>query len=354
MDRKNFLTFMASFDLGCKKLKKLFEYFDEDDFDFKIVYNKKFVEIIGDDISKIQYNANENYLEKFKDELFSKGVGLISCEDKEYSKRLLNIEDYPFFLFYKGDISLLCKKSLAVVGTRMPSAYGKVVTERFCGEIAENGIVVVSGLAYGVDSIAHRKTMEVGGKTIAVLGGGFDKIYPSEHTNLASQIASEGLLLTEYSPSAKSMKYFFPQRNRIVAGLCQGVLITEAGEKSGTMITKDFALDNGISVYAVPGNITSDKSGGTNNIIFHGHGQCVINPKNILEDYGINSKTKKKVIQLKFEEQQIVDILAKGEQTSDYISEKANLPPHILGGLLVSLEIKNIIKKGAGGYYCLT
>ena len=261
MTRQDFLTFISSFDLPYKKLHSLFEYFCEEIFSFDITNDKKFVDIVGETSAKqIEKKANEKYLEKYKDKLFESKVKLLSFEDSGYPSKLKNLEDAPYFLFCKGDLSLLEKKSVAIVGTRMPSAYGKLVTENFAKEIAKSGVVVISGLAYGVDSISHRATLDVCGKTIAVLGGGFDKIYPSEHTDLAKKIEENGLLISEYSPSFVATRYSFPQRNRIVAGLSDGVLITEAGAKSGTIITKDFALDNGITVYAVPGNITSEKS----------------------------------------------------------------------------------------------
>ena len=356
MTRKDFLTFIASFDIPSKKLHTLFNFFDQEDFSFDVVNYKDFIDIVGKETAKkIQENANMHYLEKFKDDLFDKNIKLITYEDKAYSRRLKNIDDAPYFLFCKGDISLLNQRGIAIVGTRMPSNYGVLITEKFARVLAENGIVIISGLAYGVDSISHRKGLECGGKTIAVLGGGFDKIYPSQHTDLAREIEKNNLLITEYSPSYPTTKFTFPTRNRIVAGLSSGVLITEAGIKSGTMITKDFALDNGINIYAIPGNITSDKSAGTNSIIFHGQGQCVIDPQNILDDLGIESGKKKNVsYQLGIEEQNILSLLADGEKDFDFISEKTQIEVNKLNSLLVSLEIRGIIKRMVGGVYAIS
>lgn len=355
MTREDFLVFISSFDLSCKKLHNLFEFFDQEDFSFDIVNYKDFISIVGKDCSeKIQKNANMTYLEKYKDELFDKNIKLITYEDKAYPKKLKNIFEAPYFLFCKGNLSLLNDVGIAIVGTRMPSNYGKLVTEKFAKELAEGGVVIISGLAYGVDSISHRKALECGGKTIAVLGGGFDKIYPSQHTDLAREIEEKGLLVTEYSPSYPVAKFTFPNRNRIVAGLSNGILITEAGMKSGTMITKDFALDNGINIYAVPGNITSEKSAGTNSIIFHGQGECAIDPKEILKDLGIEKTEKKIAIQLNLEEQIIFNLLQDGEKDVDYLCEKSGLNVNKLNSLLVSLEIRDIIKKMAGGVYAIS
>ena len=352
MTRKDFLTFISSFDLSCKKLHKLFDFFDQDAFSFDVVFDKEFIDIVGkENINKIQQNASEDYLNKYKEKLFDKSIKLLSFEDDSYPKKLRNIYDPPFFLFCKGDLALLDDNSIAIIGTRMPSNYGKIVTERFAKELSVAGIVIISGLAYGVDSISHRQCFLSGGKTIAVLGGGFDKIYPSEHSDLAREISEKGLLITEFSPSFVATKYSFPLRNRIVAGLSDGVLITEAGSKSGTIITKDFALDNGIKVYAVPGNITSPKSEGTNYIIAYSQGQCVLSPNDILQDFGIEKSSYKKSLQLSIDEQIILNLLEDGEKNVEFLFEKANMEVNKLNSLLVSLEIRGIIKKMAGDVY---
>lgn len=354
MTRKEFLMFVSSFDLSCKKLHNLFEFFDQDDFSFDILNDKDFVEIVGKDhIEQMLENANISYIAKFENHLLENKIKLISFEDEYYPSKLLNIEDAPYFLFCKGNLNLFNSKAIAIIGTRSPTSYGKIVTEKFAKELAENGVTVISGLAYGIDSISHRAALETGGKTIAVLGGGFDKIYPSEHTDLAKEIAEKGLLVTEYSPKVLPTRFTFPQRNRIVAGLSDGVLITEAGEKSGTIITKDYALDNGITIYAVPGNVTSEKSRCPNKIILHGQGLCVLSPKDILNDLGVDKTAKKKIVQLSLEEQKIVDLLEDGEKDIEFLCEKTRFDIKNLNSLLVSLEIRDIIEKVTGEKYIL-
>lgn len=354
MTRKEFLTFVASFDLSYKKLHKLFEFFTQEDFSFDILKSPDFVSIVGkEQTDEMLKNANMSYIEKFENKLIEDKIRLVSFEDENYPKNLLNIEDAPYFLFCKGDLGLLNTKSIAIIGTRTPTGYGKIVTEKFAKELAQNGVTIISGLAYGIDSISHRAALEVGGKTIAVLGGGFDKIYPSEHTDLAREIAEKGLLVSEYSPKVLPTRFTFPHRNRIVAGLSDGVLITEAGEKSGTIITKDYALDNGITVYAVPGNITSEKSKCPNNIILHSQGYCVLSAKDILDDIGIGFQKSKKVIQLSIDEQKIVDLLEDGEKDIEFLSEKTKMNIKNLNSLLVNLEIRDIIKKITGEKYML-
>ncbi len=354
MNRKDFQTFISSFDIGCKKLHNLFCYYDSQDFAFDVCFQNKFCEILGKETaSKIQKVANEEYLNKFKDELFEKDIKLLTSEEDEYPEKLLKLDDYPFFLFYKGNVSLLKSAAVGIVGTRAPSTYGKIITEKFSRELTQSGLAIVSGLAYGVDSISHRTCLESKGKTIAVLGGGFDKIYPSEHTSLAKEIAEKGLLITEYPPKNIPTKYSFPQRNRIVAGLSDALLITEAGAKSGTMITLDFALDNGICVYCVPGNITSSKSEGTNQQIYRGHAQIALSAKDIIDDLGGETLSKKHVVQLNMDEQLIINALTENDETLDGLSLKTQLKIQELTSILFNLEIRGIIRLGAGGYYCV-
>lgn len=354
MNRSDFKYFLSSLNLSSKKLMRFFDtFYDEEDLE-KVVKTAVFEDIFLKDAEKIKSEIVKFSIDKYKNMLLDKNVKLVTFEDDEYPNKLRNIDDPPFFLFCKGDKSLLNKQGVAIIGTRMPTTYGKIVTEKFARELAEAGLVIISGLAYGVDSISHRQALDVKGKTIAVLGGGFDKIYPSEHTNLAKEIEENGLLVSEYSPDFSATKYTFPQRNRIVAGLSNGVLITEAGEKSGTIITKDYALDNGIDVYAIPGNITSSKSDGTNNIIAHSQGMCVLSPKDILDNLGISSSKKKKVNQLSFEENLILEILEEGEKTVDFLCEKTKLNINKLNSSLVSLEIKGVVRKSVGGGYILS
>ena len=353
IQRKDFLTFISSFDLSSKKLHKLFDLLKQEDFDISVFERKDVKDILGKDVEVISKNANMHYINDYKDSLLDKNIKLLSFEDEDFPEKLRHIDEPPFFLFCKGDMSLLKLKCVAIIGTRMPTTYGKIITEKFAGDLAKGGVCVVSGLAYGVDSISHRKALDVGGKTIAVLGGGFDKIYPSEHTDLANQIAQKGLLVSEYSPSCQASRFTFPQRNRIVAGLSDGVLITEAGQKSGTIITKDFAIDNGITVYAVPGNITSDKSEITNQIICHSQGLCVLSANDIFEDLGVDFRQKKKVVQLNIDEQKIVDALGDGPKDMDKLAEISQISVNKLSSLLVNMEIRDIIRKGAGGEYLL-
>ena len=197
----------------------------------------------------------------------------IFIENKEYPEQLRNIYDPPLKLYVLGNKQILNQKGIAIVGTRKATEYGKKVAFQFAKELCKKGINIISGLALGIDTYAHMGALqpECTGKTIAVLGSGLDEIYPKENIDLAKQIIkSGGCIISEYSIGTKPEKLNFPQRNRIISGLSEGVLVVEAGEKSGSLITADFALEQGREVFAVPGNISSNVSIGTNNLIKQG------------------------------------------------------------------------------------
>lgn len=357
-DFKTFLIFLSMFDNTYSKNKQIINLMGND-FSFKHFVKLNLDNVLDDDSSRSMKNlANEQIVENYCNDLKNKNIVLLTKFDDEYPKKLKELDDCPMFLFCKGDLSLLNKKSLAVVGTRKPSSYGRIVTEKIVKEIAGAGIVIVSGLAYGVDSIAHRKCLEVGGGTIAVLGSGFNHIYPIEHISLAEGIANKGLLISEYPPNKKATKYTFPQRNRIIAGLGDGVLITEASFKSGTIHTKDFALEYGRNIYSVPGNIDSPTSGLTNDIIKSGQAQCITQAKDILDDYNIdkeniNNKKEYNEYQLSFDEQEIVKLLQDGMKDIDYLTKNCSLTINNFNTCLTMLEIRGIITRLPGGHISL-
>lgn len=197
----------------------------------------------------------------------------ISIESKEYPEQLREIYDAPLKLYVLGNKEILKQPSIAIVGSRKATEYGKKVALQFSKNLSRNGINIISGLALGIDTCAHLGTLNSNsiGKTIAVLGGGLDEIYPKQNVELAKQIIKNGgCIISEYPLETKPEKLHFPQRNRIISGLAKGVLIVEASEKSGSLITADFALEQGRDVFAVPGNISSSTSFGTNNLIKQG------------------------------------------------------------------------------------
>lgn len=356
------LIYLSQFDfMTSSKFQQMLEFFDKPKdiftsdskklFELKTMLGDKF-ELFLDGISK--YAGTDFFLE-----LDKRNIKCLTIVSKDYPQKLLNLKNPPYVLYYSGDLSLLKTKAVAMVGTRNPSNYGKIITERYAKELAKNGLTIISGMASGVDKISHEGALEVKGKTIAVLGGGFDHIYPAININLAREIAKNGLVLTEYHMSISPTKYTFPTRNRIIAALSDAVLITEAGEKSGSLYTKEHADEVGIDTYCVPGNITSEKSEATNNLIKRGLVACTTTPDDILIDFGIsvdkktNKHTKNNTLQLSLEEGAIVSELKDGEQDFDYLQIKTGFSTQILNYNLTTLEIRGIIKKLAGNVYAL-
>jgi DNA processing protein len=210
------------------------------------------------------------------------GVAVVTCQDPLYPKNLLNIYDYPPFLYVRGSFAVN-EIGVAIVGSRLASAYGKYITEKLSRELALQGITVVSGLARGIDSAAHRGALAGKGRTIAVLGCGIDILYPPENESLAADIASHGALVTEFPFGTPPNAPNFPARNRIISGIALGVVVVEAGEKSGSLITARIASEQGRSVFAVPGAIESAGSRGTNRLIKQG-AKLIENVEDILEE----------------------------------------------------------------------
>lgn len=286
----------------------------------------------------------------------------ISCvfiDDIEYPEHLLNIPCPPVVLYYIGDLSLLSKPCVSIIGTRTPTRYGKDVTDIFAKSLASVGIVTISGLAYGLDGIVASSTIEVGGKTVAVLGGGLDKIYPSSHVDLARKVVkSGGLLLSEYLPGVKPQKHFFIERNRVIAGLSSGLIITEAGEASGTLSTAKFAIDYGRELFVVPGNITSEKSLGSNKLIAELPDSFTISPSEVIARLGyadkisVNTSRDKEYVNLSDDEKLILSLLGDYELSFDELCDMTKFPTKSLATLLTRMEISGLIKKLPGNFYC--
>lgn len=352
-DKDRLLVFLSTFELSIKKQESILDSLDDFSVD-GMLRNPKILNILTtEEYHKIVSSYDKRVLDSSIENMQRNGIEIVTIFSDEYPEKLRDLPDRPLILYAKGDLSLANQKSVAVVGTRMPSNYGRIVTEKFSEKLAQSGLVVVSGLCYGVDEIAHKKTLAVGGKTIAVVGSGFNNIYPATNTTLSLEIAERGLLLSEYPPSFKPKRYTFPRRNRIVAGLSDGVLIVEAGIKSGTIHTKEYALEYGKDIFAVPGNITSNKSELTNQLIKSGQAECVLSADEIVDFYGMKKAEKQKMLTLSFDEKSVVDALADGEKDFDFLSRKTKIPVNILNSCLTTLEIRGLIRKLPAQCYAL-
>lgn len=273
-----------------------------------------------------------------------------------YSKDLQHIPDPPKQLFVRGLLPSERVKTVAIVGTRKPSAYGREVATKIAGECAKNGIIVVSGLALGIDSVAHRAALDSGGITLAILANGVDKIYPRSHENLGQRILeNEGAILSEYPNGTPAQPWRFLARNRIVSGLADAVVIIEAAARSGTLSTANHALDQGKEVFAVPGNITSPLSAGCNQLIKNG-----ANPLTSVEDlldFLIPDRFEKQTKLFQGDtpaENIIIEILSKnGTTASDSIIKQSGLSVSDFNQAVTMLEIKGLISNNGGNIWSL-
>ncbi|MFH0936696.1 MAG: DNA-processing protein DprA [Candidatus Daviesbacteria bacterium] len=294
--------------------------------------------------------------EKYLESIQKSGISWLTIFDEEYPKLLKEIYDPPTVLYFKGEIKKTDEKAIAVVGTRKMTGYGKLVTEKLASELANLGITVVSGLARGVDSTAHKAVVEAGGRTLAVLGGGLNNIFPPENIDLAKKITQGfGAVFSEFPPDHPSLPGNFPARNRIISGLSLAVLVTEAAEDSGSLITARCALEQGRDVFAVPGPITSDLSKGPSILIKQG-AKLITEAEEILEELGIEKRQVASVmsrenLKLSEIEEKILECLENENQHIDEICRKLSISAASVSAALVKMEIHSLVKNLGGGNY---
>jgi len=212
------------------------------------------------------------------------GISLLSIADQAYPKLLKQISDPPAMLWVRGELSQIPGPDVAIVGTRRASPYGRRTAHRLAFQLASKGVRIVSGLAYGIDAAAHHGAIDAGGQTVAVLGSGVDQIYPREHRELASAIEKQGCVISELDPNEAPEAHNFPVRNRIISGLCRAVIVVEAFERAGALITSRSAIDQNRDVYFVPGRIDEQTSKGTNISLLRGEGQILCSVEQVLDD----------------------------------------------------------------------
>jgi DNA processing protein len=276
----------------------------------------------------------------------------IKKNESKFSKRLKQIPDCPKEIYAIGNIKLLNEKNiLAVVGSRRPSEYGLKAARTFSRTSAENGVVIVSGLAIGIDAEAHRAALDAPGKTIAILGSAIDDFYPAVNQRLAQKIiASNGLIVSEYPPGSPTYPGNFPLRNRIIAGLSDATLVVEAAEKSGSLITAFLAAQYNRDVFAIPGNIDRVLSRGTNYLIKKG-ARLASRVDDFSEYFGIKSnKNVNRDLRLTLEEAKIINILETGEQSFDQLVKLCALDAKVLNSALLTLEMKEFIRNFNGQF----
>lgn len=345
---------------GTKRLKKIKKYFPS----FKDAFFANTGELIEAGIEK---NIAEEFIaarididpDKLLITLKNEKINIITIEDKYYPRLLKEIYNPPYLLYYKGTIKKDFEYTIAIVGTRKYSNYGEQVAEKMAHELAKNNITIVSGLALGIDTIAHEACLEAGGDTIAVLGSGLDyqNLYPSSNRYLIDKIIlSGGCVISEFPPGTAPLRPHFPQRNRIISGLSLGTLVIEAKAKSGALITANHALDQNREVFAIPGNIFSENSKGPNKLLKMG-ARLVDSSKDILETLNLTKAMEflenKKIIGDTKEEELIISLLSHEPVYVDDLIRETKLDASKISSTLTIMEMKGIVKNLGGTQYVL-
>ncbi|MFH0739014.1 MAG: DNA-processing protein DprA [Candidatus Omnitrophota bacterium] len=343
-------------DIGSIRLKRLLDYFKDPESILNAPQGQLIaVSGIGQKIaSGITLVKKEDIDREFR-EANKLGLCIISSEDTDYPANLKNIPDPPIVLYVKGELKKEDNLGVAIVGSRRASFYGLASAQRFGSELSERGFTVISGMARGIDTCAHRAAMKAHGRTIAVMGSGFNNIYPPENKRLAQEISENGAVISEFPVDAPPLKEHFPQRNRTISGLALGVLVVEAAKNSGALITADFALEQGREVFAVPGEINCASSFGTNELIKQG-AKLVSCTEDIIQEFnftvGISHKERvqpvKRELDLSDKEAVLFELLSSQPLDLDTIIEKINMGIPDISAILLKLRIKKLIKELPG------
>lgn len=336
--------------IGSVMLKRLLDYFGRPQDLFKASLDRL---TLGAGISRNLAARIRAFKKEDLDKEFEStgklGLKIMTLDDDEYPANLKNIPGAPVVLYVKGELKEEDKYSIAVVGSRMASFYGLTNAEKFAFDLSKEGFTVVSGMARGIDTYAHRGALKAAGRTIAVMGSGFNHIYPDENKEIAQDIARSGAVISEFPVNSLPLKQNFPRRNRIISGLSLGVLVAEASQNSGALITADFALEQGREVFAFPGKVDSLTSYGTNALIKQG-AKLVTCIEDILEEFDLNAGQRRahpsfacaKTVHDKCEEE-VYGLLSDEPVLLDNILEKTDMDITRLSGILLKLQMKKLV-----------
>lgn len=366
MTRNEYNYWLANINnIGKKKIELLLQFFG----DAKAVYEASADELMAfkseicpaglrfseKDIKEITESKNQERIHADYTKLIQNGIYFVTKGDEHYPERLNNIYDAPFALYYKGRLPDKGQKAIAIVGARDCSAYGSQMAMYFAGKLAKEGIAVISGLARGIDSYAHMGALEADGITYAVLGCGIDICYPRENIGLYMDIQAKGGIISEYAPGTVPIAGNFPMRNRIISGLADAILVVEAREKSGSLITADLGLEQGKDIFAIPGRPADPLSVGCNNLIKMG-AKLAAAPEDILEELipdfkGGVPNDKKENNFLEINEEIVYSSLCLEPRHIEEIASATGLSVPELAQILIKLALRGLIKQTSKNYY---
>ncbi len=357
-DKKYWIGFNYVKGIGSVRLSALLDYFGN----LSIAWNAPSEALVSAGLSQrivenLQKVRSSIDLDRISDYILEQQITVLTWNEPEYPRLLKEIDQSPPVIYVRGTITPEDEWAIGIVGSRKVTSYGRQVTEELGSALAINGITVVSGMARGIDGIAHRAALTAGGRTIAVLGSGVDRIYPPEHRKLAEDIIQNGAVISDYAPNTPPDSLNFPPRNRIISGLSKAVIIVEAGTESGALITASYAADQGRDVLAVPGGIYSPQSKGTNNLIQQG-ARPYLGVSDILEMLNVTQVESKKSIQTSFPtdkiELQIIKSISSEATHIDEIQRTTELPIEQVSSTLTMLELKGWVKQtGNMMYICV-
>lgn len=305
------------------------------------------------------FAAMEKELAKAK----AMGVKIVSLDDNEYPALLRTIYAPPVILYLRGSFEVISRPAVAIVGSRAATAYGVKIARKLAADLTMRGVMVVSGMALGIDTAAHYGTLDRGGPTIAVLGCGVDVIYPRQNMKLYGEIMKNGLIVSEYPLGTKPESFRFPSRNRIISGMAMGTVVVEAAKRSGSLITARMAMDEGREVFAIPGRIDSFKSAGTHHLLQEG-AKLVNSVEDILEELPMVSSSGKsgqedntsksgKVVNLKVEEEAVLGLLDAYPESMDNLIMRSGLSAAKINEIMLMLEIKGLVEVAPGQQFSL-
>lgn len=356
-DLKYWLGFNLVKGIGPAKLEAMRDYFGSVAAAWQA--NEEQLAHIGVDsrtIATFLQMRQEMDLDAYVQRLETAGVHALTWDSPEYPSYLQQAPGAPPVLYVMGHITEADRWAVAVVGTRRLTSYGRQVTRELVSGLVQQGITIVSGLARGIDGVAHQTAVKMGGRTIAVLGSGLDHIYPAEHRHLAQQIVDQqqGAIVSEYALGVQPEARNFPPRNRIISGLSAGVIVVEAGERSGALITAKFALEQNREIFAVPGYITSPASKGTNRLIQQG-AKLVIGVQDILDELNMSMVSERVAVQMALpesaEEALLLQNLTREPMHIDELSRLSGLPTATVSSTLTLMELKGMVLQVGGMNY---
>lgn len=348
--------------IGCVQSKILIEKYGNAETVFKATKKElSAIENIGL-IRATSIKAFENFKEAEDEIKFIEKYKIQAqfISDKNYPQRLLHCYDSPTLLYYRGTAHLNASKIISIIGTRSYTDYGKATTEKLVADLTEENVLIVSGLAFGIDAIAHKSALQNNLQTVAILAHGLHTIYPHQHKTLAKEISAQGGLLTEFRNGVKPDRFNFPQRNRIVAGIADAIVVIETAVKGGSMITAELANNYNRDVFALPGRINDLKSAGCNYLIQNNKAVLFTDAKELMESLGWHSKKiskkqqKELFIELSDDEKIIINILKEKETTNiDEINIRSSLSSSSVAAAILNLELQNVVAGLPGKMYKL-